>query len=538
MAMPADYAPDFSHVRQFLLQVAQERTPEGVLRLVVDRHRQRPHMALARVWLVDADADCASCAAARRRSGGGSCLHVVASGWAERPDEEEQGWLRGTTGCIAVGEGQVGQVAEHAHQLHVPDKWQDSLSGGELEWARREGVVAFNGQPIVYRGEVLGVYAAYSRVYSPPHAAEWQRVAADHIAVALVNARAFQQIERLRGQLQLENAYLQEEVAAAQAFGEILGESRVVRALGRQIELVAPTDATVLIQGESGTGKELVAREIHRRSGRSGRPLIKVNCASVPKELFESEFFGHVRGSFTGAVRDRVGRFELADGGTLFLDEVGEIPLDLQSKLLRVLQEGEFERVGEARTRRVDVRVIAATNRDLQHAVDRGHFRQDLYYRLGVFPIEVPPLRSRPEDIPLLASHFLEREKRKLARPHLRLTDALVRELQGYDWPGNVRQLQNAVERAAILTNAGPLRLDLPGGRTPVQETSAGDRPVMTDRQIRQLETENIRSALRAADGKVSGPGGAAELLGLHPATLASRMKAMGIERTGRRPPV
>lgn len=533
MDFPPDYAPDWSYVRQLLLQVAQERTPEGVLRMVVDQHRDRPHVALVRIWLIDADPECPDCAAWRERRGGGSCLHVVASGWARRADESDRSWLRGTTGCVPVGEGQVGRVAATGKQEHIREDWAATISGDELAWAKRERVMAFNGQPIVYRGEVLGVYAGYVRVYSPPHAAEWQRVEADHIAVALVNARAFQQIERLKRHLELENAYLQEEVAEARAFGEMLGESAAVRALGRQIELVAPTDANVLIQGESGTGKELVARELHRRSGRAERPMIKVNCASVPKDLFESEFFGHVRGSFTGAVRDRLGRFELANGGTLFLDEVGEIPLEMQGKLLRVLQEGEFERVGEERTRRVDVRVIAATNRELHEEVEQGRFRQDLFYRLGVFPIEVPPLRSRKEDIPLLASAFLEREKRKLKRPRLRLTQAAVQELQGYDWPGNIRQLQNTVERAAILTPAGPLRFDLPGEGTnaPVVAPSSAEEEVLTDAEMKRRERENIIAALRLAGGKVSGPGGAAEILGLNPGTLASRITAMRIEK-------
>ena len=247
----------------------------------------------------------------------------------------------------------------------------------------------------------------------------------------------------------------------------MIGQSAALKRLLRQVEMVARTDATVLILGESGTGKELVAREIHQHSRRSQRPLIRVNCASIPRELYESEFFGHVKGAFTGAIKDRAGRFEAAQGGTLFLDEVGEIPLELQSKLLRVLQEGQYERVGEERTRTVDVRIIAATNRDLPRDVEAGRFRQDLYYRLNVFPMKVAPLRERKEDIPLLAAHFLDRAVRKLKLPSARLTPSHIAQLHNHDWPGNVRELQNMIERALILAQNGVLWFDLPDNPRP-----------------------------------------------------------------------
>jgi len=290
-----------------------------------------------------------------------------------------------------------------------------------------------------------------------------------------------------------------------------------------------------MILGESGTGKELVARELHRRSGRSARPLIKVNCAAVPRELYESEFFGHARGAFTGALRDRAGRFELADGGTLFLDEVGEIPPELQAKLLRVLQEGEVERVGEERTRKVDVRLIAATNRDLRAEAEAGRFRQDLYFRLSVFPIELPPLRRRAEDIPPLAEHFLALAARKLGRPKPRLTLADAQRLQRYGWPGNVRELQHVIERAVIISDGARLAIELPAdpaAASPQARPSPlrdhGDR-LLTDAEVRRLEADNVRAALRRTAGKVSGPGGAAEFLGIKPTTLASRIKALGL---------
>ena len=298
------------------------------------------------------------------------------------------------------------------------------------------------------------------------------------------------------------------------------------------VDAVASTKATVLIHGESGVGKELIARAIHAKSTRSAGPLVKVNCASIPKELFESEFFGHVRGAFTGAQRDRVGRFELADRGTIFLDEVGELPLEMQSKLLRVLQESEFERVGDDRTRRVDVRVIAATNKNLEADVARGAFRPDLYYRLSVFPIEVPPLRARREDIIALAEFFLRRYCRELGRIPPTLTEAQRELLTGYEWPGNVRELENVIERAVILAQGGALRLDLAlsiGSSVPAQATS---ERVLTDTELRTLERDNLVAALERVAWRVSDSGGAAELLGVRPSTLRDRMKALGIRRS------
>ncbi len=283
-----------------------------------------------------------------------------------------------------------------------------------------------------------------------------------HDELELEVARRTTEIRRLQERLQAENTYLREELAGAHAYGEIIGESPSLKDIMARIDLVAPTGASVLVLGESGTGKELIAREIHKHSQRADRPLIKVNCATIPRELYESEFFGHIKGSFTGAISDRLGRFEAADGGTLFLDEVGEIPPPLQGKLLRVLQEGEFERVGEGRTRKVDVRIIAATNKNISEEVSSGRFREDLYYRLNVFPIEVPPLREHKEDIPLLAAHFIRVFSQRLNRPAPPLTEANRMDLNAHDWPGNVRELQNIIERALILSPQGRLRFDLP----------------------------------------------------------------------------
>jgi transcriptional regulator with GAF, ATPase, and Fis domain len=368
--------------------------------------------------------------------------------------------------------------------------------------------------------------------------------AANQIGLAVENILAYEEVQDLRQQLELENVYLREEVQESGAFGEIIGTSAAIREVEEKIEQVAPTSAAVLIMGESGTGKELVAREIHARSPRSGRPLIKVNCAAVPRELYESEFFGHVEGAFSGAIRDREGRFAAADGGTLFLDEVGEIPLELQAKLLRVLQDGTFQRVGEERTREVDVRVLAATNRDLHRQVREGRFREDLFYRINVFPIHVPPLRDRRNDIPLLAAHFLREAGRRLnpralERGDLELSAAMAADLMAYEWPGNVRELRNVVERAVITARRGRLGFDLPSGAAAISAAEGGDgaagrggeRPVIPEREMQRMMRENILKALERTGGKIYGEDGAAALLGIPPTTLSSRMKSLGIER-------
>jgi transcriptional regulator with GAF, ATPase, and Fis domain len=363
-----------------------------------------------------------------------------------------------------------------------------------------------------------------------------------HDELELEVARRTLDIQRLQARLQAENTYLREELAGTHAYGQIIGESPSLKAIIARIHLVAPTGASVLILGESGTGKELIAREIHKRSQRADRPLIKVNCATIPGELYESEFFGHIKGSFTGAISDRLGRFEAADGGTLFLDEVGEIPPGLQGKLLRVLQEGEFERVGEGRTRKVDVRIIAATNKNLTEEVKTGLFREDLYYRLNVFPIEVPPLRAHKEDIPHLAAHYLEVVAHRLNRPVPRLTEANLMDLNAHDWPGNVRELQNIIERALILSPQGRLRFDLPridGGVRPSsrdlrQELARPPETILTEKEIKALQKRNLLAALIQSGWKVYGTGGAARRLEMKPTTLIERMRRLGIKRPGR----
>ncbi len=525
------------------LAVAEARSVEPVLSRIVLGLLAQEGVALTRIWLIAPGDICASCPMRPECPDQSRCLHLVAS--AGKPVAETgEDWsrLNGDFRRVPLNVRKVGRVGGTGEPILVNTDLAESLWIARPDWVRRERLASFAGQPLIFRGEILGVLAVFSRAEIQEAQFEWLRTFADHAAVAIANARAFEEVARLRQQLELERDYLREEVREALAFGEIVGQSLPLQTVLHQIDLVAPTDAAVLILGESGTGKELVASAIHERSQRRDRALVRVNCASVPAELFESEFFGHVKGAFTGALRDRVGRFQLADGGTLFLDEIGEIPLALQGKLLRVLQEGQFERVGDDRTRKVDVRIIAATNRDLKRDVEAGRFRQDLYYRLSVFPIELPPLRERPEDIGALAAHFLRLACARLKRPEIRLTSQDVAILRRYDWPGNVRELQHVIERAVILAQGGRLRLNLALPRRQSDSESAKQRQaaiveprptagVVPEAEMRGRERENVLGALEQAHWKVYGPGGAAELLGIKATTLASRMRALGIRR-------
>ena len=341
----------------------------------------------------------------------------------------------------------------HGSECHIYASFKDGKVrhvDDEIFW-RKDGAhiaVEYTSTPIIDKGRRLGAVVIFRDVSE-------RRQSEVKLRAAL------NEVHTLKQRLELENEYLQEEYCAEHNYKEIVGKSTAIRRCIEQIDLVAPTDANVLINGESGTGKELIARAIHASSKRHDRPLIRVNCASIPRELFESEFFGHVKGAFTGAINDRTGRFELADGGTLFLDEVGEIPLELQSKLLRVLQEQQFERVGDSTTRNVDVRIIAATNRELKQAVIDGVFREDLYFRLNVFPVESVPLRERIEDIPLLATHFLQQACKKLGKPDMRFSINDIQLMQAYNWPGNIRELINSIERGVILSRGNRPSLDL-----------------------------------------------------------------------------
>jgi formate hydrogenlyase transcriptional activator len=447
----------------------------------------------------------------------------------------------------------AGAAFRHQRVFFRPDLAIERQYEGE-DVLLREGFRSLVVVPLVVRGKSIGTLNLGSlkpMQYGAPEAELLQEVA-NQLALAIENMREYEEIGRLKAQLERENLYLREEILDEHNFTEIVGNSSGLRAALRTIDRVAPTDTTVLVLGETGTGKELVARAIHSRSPRQTHPLVKVNCGAIPAGLIESELFGHVKGAFTGALERRVGRFELADRGTLFLDEVGELPLDMQVKLLRVLQEQEFEPVGSSRTTKVDVRIIAATNRDLQQEVSVGRFRADLYYRLNVLPVRVPPLRERREDIPQLALLFVQRYAKRIGRTIAGVSRESMERLVAYPWPGNVRELENVIERALVLS-AGPvlevgpdllpkvLPSEMPGMASaagsvaPTLPVAAGhgtiDPAISPPNSLDDVQRLHIAATLDQTGWVIEGPRGAARILDLHPNTLRSRMKKLGLTR-------
>ncbi len=423
----------------------------------------------------------------------------------------------------------VGWVYEHKASHVRPDLRRERLFL-EDEYYRREGLGRMINLPLMVGETCIGTLNIGSiQTGEPaPNDLEFLKLVATQLAYAVSHVQAYEQIDRLRQLLAQENAYLVEELRLTRGFGPMVGKSQTFRTALAQIEAVGPTTTTVLVTGETGTGKELMARAIHRLSARANKPFVRVNCASLPIGLVESELFGHERGAFTGASQRRLGRFELANTGTLFLDEIGEMPFEAQAKLLRVLEEGLVDRVGGSDPVPIDVRVVAATNADLETAVTEGRFRSDLFYRLNVFPITLPPLRERREDIPLLVRHFLEVYRSKLDRPELELAPESMERLIQYSWPGNVRQLQNVIERAVILA------------RTPIvtiePETLSHVAPVsQSPASLVEMERAHILNALESSRWRVYGRHGAAARLGLNPSTLRSRMKKLGLSRVASR---
>jgi PAS domain S-box-containing protein len=385
----------------------------------------------------------------------------------------------------------------------------------EVFW-RKDGTsfpVYYSSTPIIDNGEIIGAVVVFQDVTEIKESETKLK-------------QALHEINQLKEQIQAENAYLQEEIKHHSNFEEILGQSPKLKKVFHQVEQVAPTDTTVLLLGETGTGKELFARSIHNLSHRKERPLVKVNCTALPISLIESELFGHEKGSFTGATGRRIGRFELADGGTIFLDEIGELSLDLQVKLLRIVQEGEFERLGGSTTLFVNVRVIAATHRDLKMMVKNGDFREDLFYRLNVFPMTLPPLRERGKDISIIVQAFVDKFAKKMGKQLDSIPQKVMDELSDYAWPGNVRELENVIERAVILSNGGVLML---------HDRLANTNPKAVDENLKphaDMEKEHITRVLEHTDWRVSGEQGAATILEMHPNTLRSRMSKLGIKRS------
>jgi PAS domain S-box-containing protein len=425
----------------------------------------------------------------------------------------------------------------HCRSADVIGESLDRFLTAELQQSLDTSMQAFEtggqARPYVYAPQGLRARDADGREFAVEGTISRVEVAGRPLfTLILRDVQERQRAEEELRELHSQNLYLQDEIKAVHNFEEIIGQSRALADALEKVDLVAPTDSSVLILGETGTGKELIARAIHSRSPRKNRPLIKVNCAALPSGLVESELFGHERGAFTGATDRRTGRFELAHGGTIFLDEVGELSPEVQVKLLRVLQEHEFERVGGVKTISVDVRVIAATNRDLAQAVARGTFRQDLYYRLNVFPVALPPLRARADDIPLLVHYFVARYAAKIGRPITRVPQGAMQRLVAYPWPGNVRELENVVERAVILSPGPDLRVApevLPVPTAPARSPDAG-QPGLAG--LAEVERQHIVSILKQTGWRIDGPQGAARLLDLNPSTLRSRMQKLGIRRS------
>lgn len=538
MSESSYFAAAINQHRELLLSMPQARSVDSLIQMVVQRYAETPGIALTRTWIIRPGDQCSTCKLREECLDQTRCLHLAAQSYRKggEPKVEE---AKDDFDRIPLGIGKIGRSAVTGEVTDLGSSKEDFEFSVSKRWARRVNALGQAVIPVVFQGKVLGVnsFIPDKDLDMKGEGLLWGRLIADHLAVAITNAEAFEKIEELNRQLADDNEYLNQELFEATAYGEILGQSSSIKAVIRQIEMVAGTDASVLITGESGTGKELVAREIHNRGPRSSRPLIKVNCASIPRDLYESEFFGHVKGSFTGAIQDRKGRFELANEGTLFLDEVGEIPLDVQSKLLRVIQEREYERIGDERTQKSDVRILAATNRDLKREVKNGSFREDLFYRLNVFPIQLPPLNERKDDIPLLVNHFLNLASKKFIKPIKPLPSSKISKLQKYDWPGNIRELQNLLERAVITSQGGKIKLELP--ETIIEDdfekedftSSNASDEVITEKEMKRREKENVIRALNQCTGKIYGEDGAAKLLGIKPTTLTTRIRAMGVKK-------
>jgi transcriptional regulator with GAF, ATPase, and Fis domain len=469
-------------------------------------------VALARVWLAEP---------------GDGVLHLRASsGLSTRID--------GTYARVPIGSRKIGRIAETREPLATNDVPNDDRIADQ-GWARANGLVSFAGWPLTVRGSLQGVLATFARRPLTEQERARMSLFARQAAIAIENARLFAKVGMLEERLRAENAYLRSEVAGGDGdAAAMLGQCEGMNGTLAEIRKVAPTTTTVLVQGETGTGKELVSRALHELGSRRQGPFVRVNCAALTPSLVESELFGHEKGAFTGAVQRRLGRFELADGGTLLLDEVGELPLELQPKLLRVLQEQEFERLGGTRPVRVDVRIVSSTNRNLAKAVEEGRFRQDLFFRLAVFTIHVPPLRERPGDCAALAEAFLRQHARRLGKPLTSIAPRAMDRLLAYSWPGNVRELANVIERAAIVSTGAILgEDDLPPLAGPgLGVTDSREAVQGGDGTLESVERAHILKILQRTAWVIEGKSGAAAVLGVAPSTLRSRMAQLGIRRS------
>jgi formate hydrogenlyase transcriptional activator len=477
--------------------------PRDLLRAISVSIRQDMHCDVVGVWLPDQE---------RRQ------LRQLVMDFPDGKGMVKEGLLRPIEGSFVGSAFKTGKAV----MATLADFTKDPTSG---DAAHGEGIQSGLALPLISRNQTLGVMTLASRAEKSFSQGDVDFLvrAAGQVAIAIENALAYREIAELKDKLAQEKLYLEEEIRSTSDFEGIIGQSSALRQALQLAETVATSDSTVLLLGETGTGKELVARAIHERSRRNARTFVELNCAAIPTGLLESELFGHERGAFTGAVTQKIGRLEMADQGTLFLDEVGDIPLELQPKLLRVLQDREFERLGSTRTTKVDIRLIAATNRELDRMIEEKQFRSDLYYRLNVFPIRLPPLRERPEDIPLLVRYFSQKYARRMQKRIENIPAAALRKLARWHWPGNVRELQNLVERAVILTRSSTLAIGVPE-----LANSSANLPPARARNFD--EQDRIVRILRETKGRVGGPDGAAARLGLKRTTLLTRMKKLGIE--------
>jgi formate hydrogenlyase transcriptional activator len=477
--------------------------PRDLIRAISTSIRQVMHCDVVGVWLPDQE---------RRQ------LRQLVMDFPEGNGVVKEGLLRPIEGSFVGSAFKSGKAV-------TATLGDFTKEPGSSEMARGEGIQSGLALPLISRNRTLGVLTLASRVESSFSQGDVDFLvrAAGQVAIAIENALTYREIAELKDKLAQEKLYLEEEIRSTSDFEGIIGQSSALRQALQLAETVATSDSTVLLLGETGTGKELVARAIHERSRRKARTFVELNCAAIPTGLLESELFGHERGAFTGAVTQKIGRLELADQGTLFLDEVGDIPLELQPKLLRVLQDRQFERLGSTRTKTVEIRLIAATNRELEEMIEEKQFRSDLYYRLNVFPIRLPPLRERPEDIPLLVRYFSQKYARRMQKRIESIPAAAMRKLARWHWPGNVRELQNLVERAVILTRSSTLAISVPE-----LATSGANLGPATARNFD--EQERIVRILKETKGRVGGPNGAAARLGLKRTTLLTRMKKMGID--------
>jgi len=522
-------------LKHLLLELAQLQSVQDVLRRAVDSLASSSNVALARVWLSNPGDICAQCKYAEHCQDNERCLHLMASSGQSIVDPNlSWNYIESNFRRFPIGIRKVGMIAKTGQPIEVPRLDPNEEWIADKDWVIREEITGFVGQPLIFHDEILGVLSVFSRTAIDEGTLDLLRMVADHLAYSIANARAFELVANLKHQIELENAYLRREVNDVSLFNkDIIGRSAAVANIGEMIRMVGPTDANVLIFGESGVGKEMIARKIHEHSGRKERAMIKINCPAIPAELFESEFFGHTRGAFTGAVKDRNGYFQAADNGALFLDEVAEIPITLQSKLLRVIQEGEYQRIGEEKMRNVNVRIISATNRNLQHEIKAGAFREDLFYRLNVFPLEVPPLRARKEDIPLLVDHFMELHAKRLNRTPVKLSPKKIEDLMAYHWPGNIRELQNIIERIMITADPSKiidmLHASAPDSDAPKRQPEAAEPAILTEPELRLLEKDNMLRVLNKTNWKIYGARGAAKMLEIKPTTLISRLKKLGL---------